>query len=275
MRFAAAARFLAQLESVKGDPDGDGHQRSMAAGGVWLQPRVRNHGLVVPDLELISGHSVVSDVPFDKKKSLHTARPHSSELLLLNQKSSWEGVLRNSKKEKPEYQVEGNLNTVQLCDPELDEADVGLLSCGFNYYCAESVDSYLGGECVEAVNGSYQQPRLLQDGGNNGLSSLGPEVCDPSSPDFSKCDCAMFDAVSGNGYIKCLYYENSCLCPTLCFELHLGQEVRIPSSVLPIGCSKQNHKLFLANFSIILMFSKGNIQRDRELSLLLQFFWIL
>ena len=248
MRFAAAAHFLAQLESVKGDPDGDGHQRSMAAGGVWPQPRDRNHGLVVPDLELISGHSVVSDVPFDKKKSLHTTQPHSSELLVLNQKSSWEGVLRNSKKEKPEYQVEGNLNTVQLCDPELDEADVGLLSCGFNYYCAESQDSYLGGECVEALNGSNQQPRRLEDGSDDVFDVVG--ACDPSSPYFSKCDCTMFDSVSGNGYIKCLKDLKSC-CPTLCLETHAGGEVRIRSSILPTMVVPNDKLFFMTSLYLV------------------------
>ncbi|KAG7359044.1 hypothetical protein IV203_015633 [Nitzschia inconspicua] len=40
----------------------------------------------------------------------------------------------------------------QECDPSLsDDADVGILSCGYNEYCIGSEDSSLGGRCVPIV----------------------------------------------------------------------------------------------------------------------------
>ena len=245
------------------DPDG-----RRLIGAVRSQPRVhKKHGLL-RDWESGGHPAVVSE---DSQKKQPSTKAHSSQGLLLNQNSSWEGVLRNDRKKKPDYQVEGNHKNVQLCDPKLDEADVGLLSCGFNYYCAESHDSYLGGVCVDAVNGSNQQPRRLEDGSDGVFDVVG--ACDPSSPYFSQCNCTMFDSVSGDGYIKCLYDDNYCVkeCrPALCAQIHVGGEVRIRLSILPIA--RSNQQIGFANDQSFLCY-KGDIQHDQEHSLLLQFYW--
>ena len=161
-----------------------------------------------------------------QKELLLATKARSSQGDLLNQKpSSSEGVLRNVKKNH-EHKVEEKHKNAKPCDPNLDEADVGLLSCGFNYYCAESHDSYLGGVCVEAVNGGNQQPRRLQDGSDSEIDFVA--ACEPGSPYFSKCDCNKFDTVSGDGYVQCLLYENYCLkeCPSLCLDLTVGEKVQ-------------------------------------------------
>ena len=246
MRLAAAARFLAQLESVVAKPgtekDGDGH------GGRFMWPRPLRVWKDLRPQSAFGEHSAMPEDPLDKKGLLQATKERSSPDLLQNEKSSWEGVLRNSGKQKREYKDEEQRNTVQLCDPQVDEADVGLLSCGFNYYCAESHDSYLGGVCVEAWNGSDQQGRRLEDGTDGAFDVVGG--CDPSSPDFGKCDCTMFDSVSGNGYIKCLKDLKSC-CPTLCLETHAGGEVRIRSSILPTMVVPNDKLFFMTSLYLV------------------------
>ena len=46
-------------------------------------------------------------------------------------------------------------NNVVECDPNANEADIGILYCGMNhYYCMESETSLLGGICVDPSAGS-------------------------------------------------------------------------------------------------------------------------
>ncbi|KAG7374941.1 hypothetical protein IV203_014036 [Nitzschia inconspicua] len=71
----------------------------------------------------------VKDVPL-RKRMLHANRRIDRNSNLLHRAQTME------KKE---------------CDPSLDDADVGILSCGYNQYCVQSDDSKIGGRCVPTI----------------------------------------------------------------------------------------------------------------------------
>ena len=126
MRLAAAARFLAQLESVVAKPgtekDGDGH------GGRFMWPRPLRVWKDLRPQSAFGEHSAMPEDPLDKKGLLQATKERSSHDLLQNEKSSWEGVLRNSGKQKREYKDEEQRNTVQLCDPQVDAIRIWVAS---------------------------------------------------------------------------------------------------------------------------------------------------
>ncbi|KAG7359198.1 hypothetical protein IV203_015787 [Nitzschia inconspicua] len=50
------------------------------------------------------------------------------------------------------HRVQQSMEKPVECDPSLPDADVGILSCGYNEYCVKSDDSNLGGRCVPAIS---------------------------------------------------------------------------------------------------------------------------
>ena len=214
MRLAIAARFLAQLESVNPIRDGD---RSVASAA--NQPVAKQLPI---DYILLDSRSQK-----EQWNTVTKARPTTHGQL--EQKYSWKGVLRNIKNLSRENAYETNRINARLCDPTSDEADVGLLSCGFNYYCAESQDSYLGGVCSNVVKSS--KGRRLQDSDAGIFETIDLNgFCDPSSPTAGtySCDCNNFDLSSGSGYLGCLLAESYCFqeCPEICTRLTAGELVR-------------------------------------------------
>eukprot|EP00339_Tiarina_fusa_P018568 CAMPEP_0117085048 /NCGR_PEP_ID=MMETSP0472-20121206/59824_1 /TAXON_ID=693140 ORGANISM="Tiarina fusus, Strain LIS" /NCGR_SAMPLE_ID=MMETSP0472 /ASSEMBLY_ACC=CAM_ASM_000603 /LENGTH=403 /DNA_ID=CAMNT_0004814219 /DNA_START=84 /DNA_END=1295 /DNA_ORIENTATION=- len=82
------------------------------------------------------------------------------------------------------------------CDPNSEDTDVGILSCGLGRYCMESSGSELGGLCVlESVD------RELQYDAN----ATFPGICNATDPeyDYFDCDCSYFDPVTYTGSISC------------------------------------------------------------------------
>ena len=216
MRLAIAARFLAQLESV--NPAKDGDLRVAAAANQ-------------PLTEQLPIASVLLDSPVQKEKWDTVTKARPTTQAQLEQKFSWKGILRNIKKRSTqrEHEHEKNDKNARLCNPSSDDADVGLLSCGFNHYCAESQDSYLGGICSKTVDSSMG--RRLQDSDVSVFGTVDlQEFCDPSSPTVGtySCDCTNFDLSTGSGYIGCVLSEGYCFeeCPQVCASLSAGELVR-------------------------------------------------
>ena len=50
-----------------------------------------------------------------------------------------------------------NPRNVKRCNPTAIEADAGLLSCGFKFYCPESQNSELWGICTEVDITNYRR----------------------------------------------------------------------------------------------------------------------
>jgi hypothetical protein len=88
-------------------------------------------------------------------------------------------LLRNTNRRKEET---GNLVE---CDPE-DEPDIGILTCGIDYYCLESQNSILGGYCTSSTSAQVNSRALV------------------TSDNF----CQRFN---GTGTIdNCIVYQNEC-----------------------------------------------------------------
>jgi len=86
------------------------------------------------------------------------------------------------------------------------EADVGMLGCGIDEICVESVASDLGGKCVPSFS-----PRRL---GN------ATEVYGRRCFQYSRCDCSSFDRSTGTGSIVCSYGFDSLSTEVYgCYEL--------------------------------------------------------
>ena len=213
MRLAAAARFVAHLESVqRGRPRNDGD------GTVGLTQQV------IDTKKLLQGsHQVVNS----EDHRGQTDPWANSHILSSTKNLSWEqGVLRNdeNKKRVPEEEQQN-----QLCDPTTDGSDVGLLSCGFNYYCAESHDSYLGGVCTE-IHDQIHHRHLddVTDAMTDYDSTNFVSYCSIQDPTDIDCDCTGFDPQTGNGDINCRYAEAYCPegCPQVCANITLSSTVR-------------------------------------------------
>lgn len=121
-------------------------------------------------------------------------------------------VLKNSR--SPDIDTEE-------CDPNVSEdADLGILSCGKDHYCAENKLSSMGGFCMN--NESHERRSLV--------SWLPSDVCVPSSDlyQYYDCDCDAFDAVTEEGFISCIIYEYACFyqggCGSMTVDASFGPE---------------------------------------------------
>jgi hypothetical protein len=135
-----------------------------------------------------------------------------------------EGAQRNllvSKKDTHRSQVSAH----QECDPNLllDDADLGILSCGDGQYCVESSDSIEGGICVTFTSGRLMPGRSLQvdtTGGNSTNSTNSTNITDVSFFDekfdsfcvsgdaaYDICACTNIDGVSSTVDIYCIVWD--------------------------------------------------------------------
>lgn len=103
------------------------------------------------------------------------------------------------------------------CDPTgTATADQGLLaSCADHEYCTESLDSSMGGYCMEKSIDDNEQDRKLQ------TSILIPtSVCDPDSGYYNgyyeSCDCGRFNLQRDTGSFVCTYVEYYCFYDGIC-----------------------------------------------------------
>ena len=190
----------------------------------------------------------------------------NSHILSSTKNLSWEqGVLRNgeNKKRVPEEEQQN-----QLCDPTTDGSDVGLLSCGFNYYCAESHDSYLGGVCTELLDKIHHRHLDdVTDASTENDSVNFAYYCTLEIPGID-CDCAEFDPPSGNGDINCQYAETLCFpgCPQVCANITLGSSVRDTFAF----CLESGH---ISTLMYFYRFCKACILQNRNDYKLLQLLW--
>jgi hypothetical protein len=114
--------------------------------------------------------------------------------------------------------------SVLECDPTYDGADVGILGCGMNQYCAESEDSTLGGFCMKSNTETDLKNRELQD-----FEFISPSYCDPQSSNYQyyECDCTNFDAVAFEGSFSCVLSEYQCISDGVCGSVSMAAS-RIP-----------------------------------------------
>jgi hypothetical protein len=76
------------------------------------------------------------------------------------------------------------------CDPESDEVDVGVLSCGVGRYCVESDESKKGGYCVSNLD---EMDRGLQDDPASLFVSLSSLFCNTDAYYYDVCNCTNAD----------------------------------------------------------------------------------
>lgn len=227
MRFTVAARLLAQLEESSRNPSAVTTENHSHLG-------VSDNDLLLPD---VPGEHYALYAQNKKREDGGEASGNTRARLSerLAGKTAWEGVLRN------EMSIGSNKNdkgdTSRPCDPTSNEADVGILSCGFGYYCAESQESPHGGVCTELEFDSTTG-RTISRSGNRWLADetdVGyylPLVC--NEPGFAEkynwdCDCSNFDLVTSTGDVSCVQGEQYCLapCSSACAQLLVSGTVRL------------------------------------------------
>ena len=96
------------------------------------------------------------------------------------------GYLKNSKNSDNKNKSPEDF---QLCDPESDEPDVGVLSCGVGSYCVESDESKIGGFCVSSPD---ELDRALQ-GGDTLLDGIYTVFCPEDALYGEQCNCTNYD----------------------------------------------------------------------------------
>jgi hypothetical protein len=152
--------------------------------------------------------SLSGEKPQNDNAQIPLATPFLEKIL-----SQGRGVLKNSVASK----------SVMECDPTSDGADVGILGCGMNQYCAESEDSILGGFCM---NSNAEKNRELED-----YQFLPPGLCDPKSESaqyqYYDCDCTNFDAVALEGTFSCVTSAYYCFYEVVCGSTSVSSS-RIP-----------------------------------------------
>ncbi|KAL3910053.1 MAG: hypothetical protein SGILL_007843 [Bacillariaceae sp.] len=99
------------------------------------------------------------------------------------------GVIQEKKKLAGGWQTKAEKKVFQECDPESDDADTGVLSCGAGTFCAESDESTKGGFCVSSpdeLDRNLQETVTLFDG----LYSV---FCSEDAYYASDCNCTGAD----------------------------------------------------------------------------------
>lgn len=189
MRFPIAAGLLAQAlpaESGQNDIFGDalGKKKRMLA---LLREQNTNGHVRFPyqkSLKKGSRHSFTSNSPRNLSNDRRVINSHLSK-------------------------------AVVECDPNLiNEADIGILSCGVGQYCFKSPESQLGGVCVDST---VSDQRSLES--DDVYYSIGEDIalyakhfCNESSPyyQYYACDCTDFDHATFNGSVQCVIEHIDC-----------------------------------------------------------------
>ncbi|KAG7341809.1 hypothetical protein IV203_006901 [Nitzschia inconspicua] len=183
-----------------------------------------------------SGSAATESETLDQHDSAAPNEAKQKKLLQWTMKGNkLSGVLRNSDDPTaPE--------ALKECDPSTISADLGILSCGVNQYCAESRQSSLGGVCVP--NGNIADSRTLQSTTFTSSSLLVTTIQQRRDHDYllkvlseacgqtNYCDCTGFDITSFTGIVECTKMEEYCsqsvnYCGEdveLCYSLHLTLE---------------------------------------------------
>jgi hypothetical protein len=198
MRFAIAAGLLAQtLPTILAD-EANNKVRNLTR----VARKKRFHGLIHKlsgDFQKKDQESIVDTPTFLEKRF-----PRGG------------GILRNP--------------AVVECDPTSEnKADVGILGCGMNQYCAESEDSNLGGFCLNSDADMDPKNRDLGHYGDYLLLDyfipLLKGYCDPASYYFGyeniNCDCDGFNLEDSVGTITCTsdyYCYSDGVCGTYSFS---------------------------------------------------------
>ena len=140
-------------------------------------------------------------------------------------------ILKEQKKQNGGYlkNVQADIEKVfPECDPESEDADVGVLSCGFGKYCVGSDESIKGGFCVSSPD---ELDRGLQ--GESVFDNIYRVFCvDGSSAYADDCNCTSADPEAYRLDVNCVTEEacsdymsvcgvNSTSCITYSFEFTL------------------------------------------------------
>lgn len=98
------------------------------------------------------------------------------------------------------------------CDPFSEEADLGILSCGYQEYCVVNEASALGGRCVEASVLNHRQMdnvrRAQEEGSSNLFEYAISQVCYNSNNTY--CTCSNMNETEKTGVVSCHYYNDFC-----------------------------------------------------------------
>jgi len=96
------------------------------------------------------------------------------------------------------------------CDPWSLEADLGILSCGYNEYCEVNEDSDLGGRCVDTWSLDH---RAVQESSSGNIIEYYQNICD-SKP---TCTCTNMNETENSGMISCVVDTEVCTeYPNIC-----------------------------------------------------------
>jgi len=199
MRFTIAAAILAQSlpATTSTSSNSDHHVFLGAVGGGDSSPVSQTSS------SLFSGTATV----LAKAKS---GKGRSSKILeVLRQKKEQSGGYLQNIAHRQDAK-----DTYQECDPESDELDVGVLSCGAGRYCVESDDSNLGGFCVSSPD---ELDRGLQAGPTL-FENLYVNFCADGSPYADGCNCTGADPDSYTLNVACMEEETCDEYVSLCGE---------------------------------------------------------
>jgi hypothetical protein len=139
-----------------------------------------------PTLERVFGEetlSLVSDIQ-GTATLIGTQRSNKFLNLVKAKKETSGGYLKNTQNSNSKSPKD-----FQECDPESDEPDVGVLSCGAGRYCVESDESKIGGFCVSSPD---ELDRALQ-GGDTLLDGVYTVFCPDDSLYGDQCNCTNYD----------------------------------------------------------------------------------
>lgn len=140
-------------------------------------------------------------------------------------------IVLNAKRYLKNHVVAHDETTKRECNPF--SADVGILDCSRPHeFCQESLESKLGGFCVDDKSRNMQQHHhqkdyvkadihkgAFSDTINAPFRSMGEYICEPSfSAPYGQCDCSAFNTFDSTGSIMCTIIDNycpyECLIPT-------------------------------------------------------------
>ena len=112
-------------------------------------------------------------------------------------------------KNKPSIRKEDSL--LKECNPNSEDPDVGILSCGDRQFCEESPNSKLGGVCYTIV-----ATRELSSSQRN--TSY---FCNNTHQQYLHCDCTNLNETTNAGTITCAHPYHCNGCPPYCSSYNL------------------------------------------------------
>jgi hypothetical protein len=157
----------------------------------------------VPATSEMSEKNIQRIFPEEKQDIVSTIQ--GKAMKLASQRSKFLNLVK-AKKEASRGYLKNTPNSeenFQQCDPEAEDADVGVLSCGVGRYCVESGDSKMGGYCVSTPD---ELDRSLQ-GAATLLNNVYASFCSDGSEFSAQCNCTNYDPTAYTLDVMCMETE--------------------------------------------------------------------